>query len=815
MQKILKNLDLVFNSESRNIDLSNICYEKRNFVTLLREDISFDGLSKELSLLLYDEEMISLINNIDFSFEEFKFLLSTSNENYDKRELVKVLKETLIIENFSIYLSKIYEFLYDYEAFNERPFLICNIIKYLDNHNIYKNYMLSDMIHLYMNISNGKISKNKTISNLSNEYKIRISFSLFIYGILKNNISLDRLLTIIPYVKISEFDDLDFLAKFLGNDKLLILFFGLYFDLNDEDKKDLINDLRNMTIIEKEKCLSLLTNLSTKINRLSMLEYKILISIVKENIYIENIFEYIYKNHNILFEHNFKKYQIDFLKQHLNKKGFLKLVNNNIDIFLSLPEDNVIFKVESNSFLNLNTLNEKNLKTLLTLTNNDEIINLDLLSKFDNLTFNEFHFLVTKDIYMVKLFYKLYSLDLKIDYRLKVIKQLPNLKLFFNKWKMKDEDIENYLEKLSLSLIEKPFKDRINLLKENYKNLTEIKNEDFLIIVLEYDIFNSFLKEIYNSNDIYYIYKFHKEINGDTSLENFKKEKLKKDFYYQYLVNELNLSKEFLNKNSSRIIGFCERKLHKVFYYFMNNDNQGPLQLENMKKIVKYELLGKIDEIKFVDKDFNLEIGLEISNKMKKIWKQNIHLNGKKYSIRETFNFEHIIRLGEYPVNTCQHWDGGEYSKCLLSNFDTNKKIIISTYNKKINARALIRLTKGSFDEISNKLTFVDFKNKKDLKKDKEEVVLFLEKTYSGLDKSQLLIVKKQVIELAKNKAKELNVPLVVSNFYSDVLENEKLVDYNLFISYSKNGCQYLDSLDGQAEEIEEGMYKPCSVYIL
>jgi len=65
------------------------------------------------------------------------------------------------------------------------------------------------------------------------------------------------------------------------------------------------------------------------------------------------------------------------------------------------------------------------------------------------------------------------------------------------------------------------------------------------------------------------------------------------------------------------------------------------------------------------------------------------------------------------------------------------------------------------------------------------------------------------LVELACKKADELGVMLVLSMSYSgSKIKEFTQTRFNIFISKTKAGTQYLDSLDGQATVTTEGSYK-------
>lgn len=156
----------------------------------------------------------------------------------------------------------------------------------------------------------------------------------------------------------------------------------------------------------------------------------------------------------------------------------------------------------------------------------------------------------------------------------------------------------------------------------------------------------------------------------------------------------------------------------------------------------------------------------------------------------------------------------------MLSCFDANKKILFIKYNGKIVFRAILRLTKGSFVAADERKTieFVDVTAKSKPRENKaEELVLFLERYYqSGLNKQQIRKTVNLTAMLVKEKAEKLGARFVLSRNYKNVLENKNyvLTNFYMYISASKNGSQYLDSLGGAAGVSDSGSYT-CNTFLL
>lgn len=160
----------------------------------------------------------------------------------------------------------------------------------------------------------------------------------------------------------------------------------------------------------------------------------------------------------------------------------------------------------------------------------------------------------------------------------------------------------------------------------------------------------------------------------------------------------------------------------------------------------------------------------------------------------------------------------GMYRACLLSAFDSNKKVLYVTSNGRIVARAFLRLTKGRLTEKKSKgnsaFTFVDLEDvagsRRENNRNEESLVLFLERPYfGGINLEGEYEAEKLLVDLALRKADELRTMLVLSADYrNSKLEGFTQTRFNIFISKTKAGAQYLDSLDGQATVDTEGSYR-------
>lgn len=106
--------------------------------------------------------------------------------------------------------------------------------------------------------------------------------------------------------------------------------------------------------------------------------------------------------------------------------------------------------------------------------------------------------------------------------------------------------------------------------------------------------------------------------------------------------------------------------------------------------------------------------------------------------VEEVDDYYSTLRLGRLPYSTCLSYVDGQYRECLLSSFDSNKKILLAKKNGKVIGRAVIRLTKGRDylrdDVDAPTLEFADLTKPPEKRYEDErpadQLTLFLERPY-------------------------------------------------------------------------------------
>lgn len=340
--------------------------------------------------------------------------------------------------------------------------------------------------------------------------------------------------------------------------------------------------------------------------------------------------------------------------------------------------------------------------------------------------------------------------------------------------------IFHYLTGIEISLFE--LKDNINVIKLNDKNIVNFFDR---------------LKEF---------------IQNDESID------FDKNGVLFELKELLSVNDEFIQNHLSECVKFCISDEYKIFKTYMHNNNAIRDSKRNLVLVTIGLILGKYESLKYSYEDIKLEVGYDISEKAFETWKRTDIKNIGEFKLEDTGDYKTIMTIGKYPVSTCMHYRDGMYSQCLISNFDSCKKILKIYKNGQYIARAILRLTVATNSNLSNSGNVLKFKNYADATIDEnmsidtsKELVLFVERIYtSEYNKKQEMI--DAIVEFFKDKIKDIdNAKLIIADAYSYNLDKspEKFLKKKCYIqiSMSKNGSQYMDSLNGCSTTVNQLTY--------
>ena len=291
-----------------------------------------------------------------------------------------------------------------------------------------------------------------------------------------------------------------------------------------------------------------------------------------------------------------------------------------------------------------------------------------------------------------------------------------------------------------------------------------------------------------------------------TDWKQVRKDILTTDADWLDLKEKLAFSDDFVEQNRETVTEFLlQGGAAMVCALYGELDGQ-ELAVEALRRIVQAELMGQFYKLKYFAGDLQREIRYPVSEMQESLWKKNLSLARGAFWAEEVDDFYHTLRLGELPHSTCLSYRTGSQRECLLAAFDSNKKIVLVKKDEAVVARACLRLTKGAFQKPpAVDFSFADLSQENmDIGKPvtSEKPVLFLESIYTfGLNDIEKEEVMKLAVSLTTQKAAELGVMAVLARRYLGCYERDEyvLAPFYVYISKSKNGWQYLDSLGGAA----------------
>lgn len=485
------------------------------------------------------------------------------------------------------------------------------------------------------------------------------------------------------------------------------------------------------------------------------------------------------------------------------KKAFLNLINEEPELFYDLPNASMLLKKEMyQEYINLNTLNRKNLKDSADLIlSNDRF---ELLAKREH-TFEELKLLCTAKEAVIRLYEQL---TCKCDERLLVLRELIKRECVpYSFWK-------GQIEPLAAALSQKPLS---RWIREDFWNIPDLSYGTALWLLVYREQLKGMEKEITMEQQALYLLKDLAMVKECDSLSELKEKLILGDVSWRLLKEKLSFSEEFVQNNAARIGNFLFVGGAEIMETFLERQ---PSKIEEIRRLVTAELLGKFDELKYPSGDLMREIDFEVSEEAEKEWKIDRTFTSKNLVLKEETGLLPVMQIGEVPSYSCLSYRSGLNSDCLLSCFDSNKKFFFIRKNGQVVFRAMIRLTKGSYvgDRMRKKIQFADLSGAgKSKEEEGEELVLFLERYYEkNLTNEEMDQAVYLAFVAAKEKAKKLGARLVLSCYYQDDVKTKEYIksNYYLYISKSKNGSQYLDSLYGEASVSASGDYS-SNIFLL
>lgn len=488
------------------------------------------------------------------------------------------------------------------------------------------------------------------------------------------------------------------------------------------------------------------------------------------------------------------------------KKHFIRLVDENAERFLGLSMRSILFhETLYREHFNLNELTKKDLDDCGWMVGGK--LQKALFTGSRQYTFPELKLLYDAPEPYCVLYGKLRTP--RLDDRIKVLRQLRKRNV------LSEIDSGGELTALAEKLDQKPLAD---WRREELGHIWDIRAEDAAQMLVHPDKLRPLLPGIQCRADVMLALRCLEHLDRFDSVEALKAALLEMDQDWKDLADAMELSPDFKERHEEDIVRFLCRDGAGIAQTYLDHLNKKLHPA--FHRVVKAELMGQFNDLKYHAGDLEQELDYPLDTRAKVEWRENLALTRNGMEVRERDDFFSTMLLGSQPYDTCLSYLGGAYCSCLLACFDSNKKVLYAEQDGHIVGRASIRLTKccvsgrpKSREEPAGKFSFVDLEDAAgptDARHQGERLTLFLERPYiSGLGPEEKLRVSALLIELARQKAEMLDAMLVLSLNYREAAREGFAQTYlYLYISASKAGGQYLDSLGGQAMVSSEGSYK-------
>lgn len=485
-----------------------------------------------------------------------------------------------------------------------------------------------------------------------------------------------------------------------------------------------------------------------------------------------------------------------------NKKHFIKTVDENAAVFLSLPRQSILFYEELyQGRFNLNELTAKDLADCVWMT--DRKFTAKLLEDTRTYTFAELKLLYDSPPVYSSLYSMLCSENL--DYRVKVLRQLRKRDA------LGEITDESELSALAALLDRKPLYDWRH---GEFGHIGGLTAGDTVKMLIHLEKLRHLLPDIGTRTDAMLALRCLAILNQYDSMDTLKNNLFETDPDWHALADAMQLSPEFKDRHRDTIIEFLCKDgagIARKYLDGLHDDRHMAFH-----RVVKAELMSQFNALKYHEGDLERELDYPVTPETNAAWRKNLSAENRGIEVREHDDFFATMLLGVQPYETCLSYRGGCYRHCLLACFDSNKKVLYAMRDGQIIGRACIRLTKSCVSETGQTLGggfhFVDLE---DSRKD-ERAALFLERIYhGGATPEERGQIGTMFIELTQRKAREMGTMLALSMDYCDTAPKDFVqTRLNLYISASKAGAQYLDSLGGNATVSSEGSYKSSNFLV-
>lgn len=342
------------------------------------------------------------------------------------------------------------------------------------------------------------------------------------------------------------------------------------------------------------------------------------------------------------------------------KKNFLRLIQKEKMLIDDLPDNSLLLEESVyREYLNLNTVNKKNLKE-----------SADLIlprRQFHDLekrtyTFEELKLLCRAEKTVICLYGQLTCM--RIDDRICVLRELLKRKCMPKTFQ------DGQLGILAKALSIKPLS---RWIREDFGNIRGLSYETAVWLLVYQEQLKGMEKEITMEEQVFYLLKNLELIKKCGSFLELKEKLIMRDISWGVLKEKLTFSEDFVKTNATRIGEFIFAGGAEVMATYLK---QQPSKKEEIRRLVVAELIGKFEKLKYPAGDLSREIDFAVSKEVELEWEKDLTYICGDLTLQEETRLLPIMQIGEIPTYSCISYRTGSNSHCLLSCFDSNKKFL-------------------------------------------------------------------------------------------------------------------------------------------
>lgn len=158
--------------------------------------------------------------------------------------------------------------------------------------------------------------------------------------------------------------------------------------------------------------------------------------------------------------------------------------------------------------------------------------------------------------------------------------------------------------------------------RKDFYNIKDLKVENLIKLLINYEDIERFISEITNEIELLYLIRNKDIIQKYETLGEIKENIEEIDTYWKQLVTVMDFNEDFISEHSKTIKEFLlNNGAELALTYYRNCENNK--QKNSYRLIVKAQLMGEFHKLKYYTDDLQKEINQDLSQIQVKNWMAN------------------------------------------------------------------------------------------------------------------------------------------------------------------------------------------------